>query len=114
MHRRTKATNISLETKIIVTTRDGGRCLFCGDIGKPEAHVVSRAHGGLGIPENIITVCRKCHDEMDNGKDGRRYRKMAIDYLTAQYPGWTKEKVTYRKRGPCAARTVRKERHRAT
>lgn len=96
-HKRTKATSISLETKIIVTARDGGCCIFCGKEGKPEAHVVNRSQGGLGIPENIVTVCRKCHGEMDNGINSISYKRFAINYLREAYPGWTKKKVTYRK-----------------
>ena len=40
-----------------VLERDG-RCVICGaNDGQPVAHIVARSHGGLGIPENIVTLC---------------------------------------------------------
>ena len=71
-HKRTKACEISKKTKLIVYERDGGCCIFCGKIGLPEAHVIPRSHGGLGCPENIITVCRSCHDKLDNSTERKK------------------------------------------
>lgn len=97
MHKRTKACAISKETKRIVYERDNGCCIFCGRPGRPEAHVISRAHSGEGIPENIVTVCRECHDMMDNSVYRKQYVDFAIGYLKNFYPDWSKEKVTYSK-----------------
>ena len=66
MHKRTRACAISKKTKQRVYERDMGVCIFCGVPGLPEAHVVSRSRGGLGCEENIVTVCRICHDKLDN------------------------------------------------
>lgn len=38
--------------------RDGGYCIVCGRPGSPWCHYIPRAHGGLGIAENIITLVR--------------------------------------------------------
>ena len=50
MHHRTKACSITKKVKMIVYERDEGLCIFCGKPGSPVAHVISRAHGGLGVP----------------------------------------------------------------
>lgn len=97
MNRRTKACAISPNVREEVERRDDHVCLFCKRPGRGEAHVISRAHGGLGIPENIITVCRECHDRMDNSQARQMYLNIAKDYLKRQYPGWSEEQVTYRK-----------------
>ena len=35
--------------------------------GEPNMHYISRAQGGLGIEENVVTGCQECHHEYDNG-----------------------------------------------
>lgn len=96
-HKRTKACEISQKTKLIVYERDGGCCIFCGKIGLPEAHVIPRSHGGLGCPENIITVCRSCHDKLDNSTDRKKMLFYAIQYLKWFYPDWKKENFIFEK-----------------
>jgi len=97
MHRRTKACAIPKDVKQRVYERDKGRCIFCGAPGLPEAHVISRAHGGMGIEQNIVTVCRNCHERMDNGIMRSAYQKAAVEYLQLIYPGWRKEDVIFDK-----------------
>ena len=64
--KRTKALSITPKVKKTVYERDGGRCVLCGSPhGLPEAHYIPRSRGGLGIPENIVTLCRNCHRELD-------------------------------------------------
>ena len=57
MHRTTKATAIPQSVKEAVTTRDKGRCIFCGRPGKPVAHVVRRSQLGMGI-EQTLAIAR--------------------------------------------------------
>lgn len=97
MHKRTKACSISKEVKRAVYERDSGLCIFCKMPGLPEGHVISRSHGGKGTVDNIVTVCRKCHDRMDNSIQRKRYQGYAIDYLKKFYPDWTREGATYSK-----------------
>lgn len=97
MHRRTRACAISKKTKEIVYKRDEESCIFCGAPGLPEAHVVPRSHGGLGIPENIVTVCRKCHDKLDNSTDRQKMLQQAAEHLERFYPSWDKESLIYDK-----------------
>jgi 5-methylcytosine-specific restriction endonuclease McrA len=97
MHKRTKACSISKTVKIEVKERDGGRCIFCGRMGIPNAHVIARSHGGLGVKENIVTLCPNCHRMMDNTDQRSRLQGMAIEYMKKFYPDWSREKVTYKK-----------------
>lgn len=96
MSKRSKACEIPPKVREAVEKRDGC-CIFCGRPGRGEAHIVSRAHGGLGVEENILTVCRYCHDQLDNGKETLRYKERAVSYIKEFYPDWTAEKVTYHK-----------------
>lgn len=55
--------------------------------------------GGLGIEENILTLCRLCHDAFDNGTATMRQEigNYCRDYLKALYPGWDEKNLIYRK-----------------
>ena len=97
-HKRTKATSISAEIKRIVWERDHHACIICHSSDAfPEAHYVPRSHGGLGIEQNIVTLCRTCHDAYDNGKDRAYYQRRIEAYLKAQYPHWNREVLIFKK-----------------
>lgn len=97
MHKRTKACAIRKKTKEEVYKRDGGCCIFCGHPGLPEAHYVPRSHGGLGIPENIVTACRPCHDKLDNSIDRQQMLQKAAEHLKQFYEGWNEDSLVYDK-----------------
>lgn len=99
--KRARALAIPPGVKRIVNLRDGGRCVYCGRSGLPEAHYIPRSKGGLGVPENILTLCRPCHDKFDNGPKLLRegMREYFRDYLMAQYPDWDETKLIYHKEG---------------
>ena len=97
LNKRTRATSIPTKTKKRVEERDGGLCIFCGHPGKGEAHFISRAQGGLGIEENLLTVCRACHDQMDNSTKRKEMLTKAEGYLRAKYPYWDKSFLIYEK-----------------
>ena len=105
--KRSKATDIPMSVKKTVWKRDKGRCVVCGNNYNvmPNAHYISRAKGGLGIEENIVTLCtnfteNKCHDRYDNGTDEekRKIGEKIEKYLKEKYPNWDKEKLIYKKR----------------
>lgn len=98
--KRSRATNIPQKVKREVYDRDGGRCIFCGRPGEPNAHYIPRSHGGLGIARNIITACARCHDRMDNSIDRPIYLAAAESYLREKYPDWDPDKLIYRKGEP--------------
>ena len=95
--KRSKACAITPKVKAAVYKRDRGHCVYCGQPGLPEAHFISRAKGGLGIEENILTVCRPCHNRMDNSTDRGLMLKIAEAYLREHYPDWDKGKLIYNK-----------------
>ena len=103
--RRAKATDISQAVKAIVWERDGGRCILCGSrCAMPNAHYISRARGGLGVEQNIVTLCtqfapNRCHDRYDNGTRAEReeMRQRIWAYLQTKYPGLREEDLIFRK-----------------
>lgn len=97
MHKRTKLCSITPKVRQAVERRDNGLCIFCKRPGRGEAHYISRAQGGLGIEENIITVCRECHNAMDNTERRQIMKQIAAAYLREHYQGWNEYDCTYRK-----------------
>ena len=96
-HKRTKACAIPQKVKKTVYERDRGLCIFCGRPGDPVAHVISRAHGGLGVEQNIITACFRCHERMDNSTDRSIYVSRAKEYLEEEYGPIDWDSMVYRK-----------------
>ncbi|WP_370863080.1 HNH endonuclease [uncultured Dubosiella sp.] len=94
--KRSQATDIPKEVKDAVWERDGGRCIFCGNAyARPEAHVVPRSAGGLGVEKNIITVCRRCHTLLDQTPRRDRMLAQAKHYLFSLYGEFDDEEVMY-------------------
>lgn len=99
--KRTKATDIDIEVKKIVLERDKHKCIFCGKVvplSSANAHFIKRSQGGMGIKENIVTLCSKCHYEEDHGLNTQLYEKYIENYLKGIYgTNWNKEKLIYNK-----------------
>lgn len=57
-------------TKAYVLTRDNYICQYCKGKSKDSRlethHVVFRSNGGSDRQENLITLCKKCHDRLHN------------------------------------------------
>ena len=102
-HRQTKSTDIPKEVKDKVFLRDGGACVWCGRRGAyvmPEAHFIPRSKGGLGVEENVLTLCRYvCHEQYDHGDRNIRdnMRERFREYLKEHYPAWDETKLIYHK-----------------
>lgn len=97
-HRQTKATDISKEVKEIVLERDEGRCVLCKSCyGKPNAHFIPRSHGGLGVEQNIVTLCPTCHDRFDKTVERAEIKEILRRYLISKYPEWDEKKLYYKK-----------------
>lgn len=104
---RSKYCDISQEVKNKVFERDGGRCVICGNSYNvmPNAHILSRAKGGLGVEENIITLCtlmtpNKCHHRFDNGtkKEKEKMLRIITKYMKSIYgKEWNIENQKYKK-----------------
>lgn len=96
--KRSNATDIPQKVKEIVWERDNHQCIVCGNpYAMPNAHYISRAHGGLGIEQNIVTLCQKCHDRYDNGDKRKEYGDWIRAYLKSKYPDWDEAKLVYQK-----------------
>ena len=96
--KRTKALAISKEVKARVWERDGGCCVYCGSPGAaPVAHYIARSHGGLGIEENILTLCDACHRQYDQSTKREKMKSFFRTYLQSKYPGWDESKNIYRR-----------------
>ena len=98
--KRSKATDISQKVKEEVYERDNGLCIICGKPGQPNSHYIKRSKGGLGIPENIVTMCINCHNKYDNGYDSevREYIKNKTrKYLESKYENWKEEDLIFNK-----------------
>ena len=98
MHRQTKATAIPISVKTAVWERDGGKCALC-ECNKafPDAHFIARSHGGKGIEQNIVTLCRRCHDLYDNSEHRKAIRERLREYLMSKYPEWNEKELIYKK-----------------
>ena len=97
MSNRTKATSIPKKVREEVYVRDKG-CIICGSTSNLTiAHFISRAKSGLGIKENLVTLCILCHHEMDNGKNSLEIKEKVRQYLEKLYPNFTDEMRTYNK-----------------
>ena len=96
--KRAKACDITQAVKRQVWERDQKRCIFCGNpYAMPNAHFISRAQGGLGIEENILTLCNDCHRRYDQTTDRKQMREFFKDYLQSKYEGLSESNLTYKK-----------------
>lgn len=98
MHRQTKKTRIPDRVKQAVYERDDECCIIChSNAGLPNAHYIARSQGGMGIEENIVTLCPRCHYLYDNGGKRELYKKIISEHLKDIYPGWDEKNLIYRK-----------------
>lgn len=97
MTKRSKACDIPKDVKMTVFERDGGLCILCGYAGLPNAHYIPRSHGGLGIEQNIVTLCPNCHYAYDNTDKRKKLGAKISEYLSNRYSYWNESKLYYRK-----------------
>ena len=104
--KRAKACDISRSVKAKVWERDNGCCVVCGNNYNvmPNAHYIPRSRGGLGIEQNVVTLCtelteNKCHRKFDFGNQiEREYIGGKIkEYLMSVYPDWNEADLYYKK-----------------
>lgn len=98
MNNRTKACDIPQVVKQKVWERDNHRCVICGNPqAMPNAHYISRAQGGLGIAQNIVTLCINCHRLYDQSTMRKEYKERIQVYLQSHYKVWNEEMLVYKK-----------------
>ena len=66
---------ISPERRAAIRKRDGYRCVNCGQPGRELGgkkldvhHVISVLDGGPDTDDNLVTVCRRCHGQVEMGR----------------------------------------------
>ena len=98
MRKETKAVKIPRNVKEKVWERDGYCCVWCGySQADPVAHFIPRSHGGLGVEENILTLCTYCHYKYDHTTARQEMMEFFRRYLQDKYPDWDEKKLIYRK-----------------
>ena len=96
--KRAKATDISQKVKEEVFIRDKGRCICCDSrYAAPNAHYIRRSQGGLGIPQNVVTLCFQCHHDFDNGDKREHHENLIRKHLQMHYEDWDETKLVYDK-----------------
>ena len=103
----TRARSIPKAVKLRVADRDSIEgwpcCINCGrpspdgGIEWSNAHYISRSQEGLGIEENILTLCPDCHHEFDQTTKREEMRAFFREYLMERYSGWDESKLIYQK-----------------
>ena len=98
MRKSTKACDIPPKVKERVWDRDRGCCIVCGNpSATPSCHYIARSQLGLGIEQNIVTLCAKCHYNYDHTTRREEYREYIRNYLKGKYPEWNEESLVYKK-----------------
>lgn len=96
--RRSKATDITIEVRQEVLLRDNGICVFCKrQNGIPNAHYIPRSKGGLGIVQNVVSLCPECHYAFDFTTRHKEVGDVVKAHLEAHYPDFTDEQRIYKK-----------------
>lgn len=96
--KRSKACDIPKKVKEAVWKRDGEKCVLCGNVeAMPNAHFVPRSKGGLGIEQNIVTLCSGCHFDLDQTPRRRGLLRRVKSYLDLFYPDFPDEDRRYKK-----------------
>lgn len=88
------STKIPNETRRLVYKRDGYQCATCSCQHALQIHhVVPRSAGGSDFPENLITLCWKCHavahgmrfDDYPEYIDKDWMEQACVEYLSDWY-----------------------------
>ncbi len=108
MKHRTKELGITIRVKEEVANRDSCDgypcCVLCGlpapaynRLAFSNAHYISRSQGGLGVEENILTLCPDCHARYDQTTERETLKAFFGRYLKSHYPDWDETQLIYRK-----------------
>lgn len=98
MGRMSKACDISPKVRIKVIARDNCECIICRRFSPLQvAHYIGRAQGGLGIEQNLVTLCAYCHADYDNGKHRADYGEYIRNYLKWTYEDWNEDDLVFKK-----------------
>ena len=107
----TRHLEFTAKARKAIHKRDQETCVFCAAGYKPPEdpaycrtalqimHIVPRSQLGMGVEQNGVLGCVWHHQMLDNGnlENRKEMIKMLEERMRRIYPGWTREKVTYRK-----------------
>lgn len=107
---RAKACEIPQSVKQVVAQRDSVDgwpcCILCGKPapdGSTEwsnAHYVPRSQGGLGIEQNVLTLCPECHRRFDQTPERAALADELWEYLKSKYRLWARHKCVFDRKEP--------------
>lgn len=106
MRKDTKARDFTRKAKEQISERDSidgwPCCVYCGaaapaPLAFSNAHFIARSQGGLGVPENGLTLCPLCHRRYDQSTERKRMREYFREYLKSKHENWSEEALIYRK-----------------
>ena len=106
MRNDTKAQDFDKHTKAAIAERDSIEgwpcCVYCGDPAPAptawsNAHFIARSQAGLGVAENGLTLCPKCHKRYDHTLARKKMREFFREYLKTKYEYWNEDDLVYRK-----------------
>jgi 5-methylcytosine-specific restriction endonuclease McrA len=96
--KRSKACDITQKVKNAVWERDRHKCVLCGtNQAMPNAHYIPRSQGGLGVEQNIVTLCLDCHRRLDQTTERQTLLEYVKSYLDIFYPGFSDDDRKYRR-----------------
>lgn len=96
--KQSKACDISLKVKNAVWKRDNHKCILCSSFyASPNAHYIPRSKGGLGIEENVVTLCLECHIKFDQTTERQKILKLIKNYLELKYPNFKDKDRIFKK-----------------
>ena len=99
-HKLTKATEIPKSVKLKVWERDNHMCIFCHKVVEwnyANSHYIKRSQLGLGIEENIMTNCERCHSLFEESVYREQMKSFAKEHLMSKYETWNEEMLIYKK-----------------
>ena len=94
-------TAISNRTRQKVLERDSYDgapcCIYCGSpYGIEIHHFVERSRGGMGVEENLVCLCSRCHRKLHD-TESAEIKDFIRAYLSCRYEDWAEGKQIVRK-----------------
>lgn len=91
--------SFSSEIKDIVQKRDGCKCCKCGGVRKLEIHhLIPKSAGGSNDETNLVTLCRKCHKQVERSTGPSSHPRYLTKPLTKKttFPAKINSNLSFR------------------
>lgn len=98
MSKLSRACEIPQKVRERVLERDE-YCVICGRPGIPNSHYIGRGQHGLGIEQNIVTMCQECHTRWHTSGEPEEMKERVRNHLEKHYPGFPDTDRIYKKYG---------------